>query len=615
MSRHIDYALPVTDGDTAVAIVYRLTDADGAVWRSSPMLKADALKFAETPVNAAGQWLVVPTLRHLMEGTTAQIEVYLGQVDLQLFYVLENDTSVDFVAWSPNATFYDANGGTMPTIEEAIALAGTGEVLYTTGGALSNMPPPPARALYVWRNRAFCANGNAIYPSQEFATGLGVQWNETLRSEWADGTGGITAICHLDWNYLAIFKRDAIAILSGPGPDGLGHGNYIVQTLSTKAGCVNVKSLVNGADGCYFQDAQTGRLMLLSPDLQIRECAAGAFDLSAYDVSGALHVEASRQVWFMVADQDSIIVLDYKHRTESAPMGSVYQWTLPDWEPVGATIRAGAPELLLETGNIAAQVAGSVCDTEADATTNPIKMDFITGDISPIGLQRQFNCSRLQFLGEYLGTHVLKLTTYPNFSTSGTTATTTVIAGPEQFVTRPPGMMRAQAVRVKVAEDTYNSANVLVSITTTGGYVVELGGGTGSFTLTLTMSDGTTQTAPVAATSWLGTGDGYTVEKIAIAGIPPDLTITGATLTVSAPYTRVGISSAVVSVRRDGGTAGEIFSGKSVTTATTYTSGVLALASSLGLTPELNAGFKFVGLALEVQDCGKIANLDVGRII
>lgn len=610
-----DFATPIVTGDAAASIVYRLTDADGAVWRSSPYVLANALVWAESSPNASGQWLVIPTLRHLMAGTTAQIELYLGTVDRQLFRVIENNPYQDFITLSPNVLYLGADL-LMPTIQEAVAEAGIGEVEYTTGGALANMPPPIAKALYLWRNRAFAAAGNTIYASQEFATGLGIQWNETLRSDWTDGTGNITAICHVDWNYLAAFKRNAVAIMSGPGPDGLGHGNYIVQTLSTKAGCSNPKSIVNGADGCYFQDAQTGRLMLLSPDLQVRECAPGAFDYSGRTITATLHVEALRQVWFCY--ENAIIVLDYKHRAEASPMGSVYRWVLPVslGNIAGATIRAVAPELVMSTGNIVAFDIGRAYDEEADGTTYPVLQYWVTGDLQPAGLQRQVNVSRVQVLGEYVGDHAIRLTTYPNYSATGTATTINVTAAPEQFTTRPPGLMRAQSVRMKLEELAYSPGDILTSITTTGGYITALLAG--SLTLTLTMSDGTAQTATKAASVWVaaapsGGAGTYTMEIVHIHAVPPDLTIVSATLTVGTAFSGTGITNAVASVRRDGGTAGEIFSGKSLLAPATFASGTLSLTSSLGLTPSLTAGPKFVGFALEIQDCGKLSNPGVGR--
>jgi hypothetical protein len=442
---------PLTDGDTSVAAVYRLTDSSGGIWRSSPYILPNCLYWQGPTYDSL---IRIPTLRHLMAGTVAEIELYIGQVDLQLFAVYPNDPTVNFVDVHPGRVV-ELGRPYYGKVAWAVAAAGIGETLYTTGGALPNASPPIARCAYNWRNRAFVANGNTIWPSQEFSEGLGVAWNETTRINWEEGTGDILAIAHIDWNYLAVFKVDAIGIISGPGPDGNGHGNYIVQTLSTKAGCTNVKSIVNGADGCYYQDSQTGRLMLLAPTLQVQEAAPGAFDFSGYALTCGLHVEAARQMWWYASlngGSGPMIVLDYKHRTQSCPCGSVYTWEAP-FQVSAMEILHGVPTLLSRTGAEAAQVVGQVYDQDTAGTQTPILQSFITGDANPLGLQRQFDLDRVQVLGEYVSPHTLSVTVAVDFgAASSTTATCTMSAAPEQMMTRPDNCMRIQAARLTVQE-------------------------------------------------------------------------------------------------------------------------------------------------------------------
>jgi hypothetical protein len=460
----VGYNSPVSDGDTSIAIVYRLTDSSGAVWRSAPKILVNALRSDLSW--GSGQWIVIPTLRHLMDGTTAQIEVYQGAVDLQRYRVIDNDPTKDYIEFcftAPVGTDPD-DVVIMPTVAQAIAASPVGEDIYTTGNALPNDPPPQLQAVSTWRNRAIGGFGNWIWVSQEFATGIGVQWSTKLRSEWLDGTGDILGIGMIDWNYCAIFKRDAIGIISGAGPDGMGHGNFIVQTLATKAGCWNPASIVNGADGCYYQDAQTGRIMLLGSDLQVKEACPGAFDMfeAGARVTAALHVEAKRQVWFLTATH--AIVLDYKHRTERSPLGSVYTWPRAvEGGAVGAAIVGLVPTLMCASGNTEAQVAGQAYDLATNGTTKTaINRTIETGDISPLGLQRMFNVSRLAVLAEWVAAHTMTLTVYPNYATSGTPVSITLTAAPGQILDRPAGCMRVQAVRFKLVESTYAPGGVAV---------------------------------------------------------------------------------------------------------------------------------------------------------
>jgi len=466
-----NYADPITTGNAGVAIVYRFTDTSGTIWRSAPQVLANAFVWNENDggtLNASGQWLIIPTIRHLLPGTVAQIEIYIGQVDLQLYRVIANDPTVDYIEFCPQIGADGSVPALMITIEQAVANAqaagGVGEDLYTTGGAIPNDPPPQLRGLSIWRNRVIGWFGNKIWTSQEFATGFGIQWSSYLSLQWDEGTGDILGGCMIDWSYFAVFKKDAIGIIEGPGPDGMGHNNYVIRTLTTKAGCENPKSLINGADGCYYQDSQTDRVMLLTPDLQTREAMPGAFDVFAagLQVTEALHVEQKRQVWFFVSG--NVLVLDYKHRTDKCPMGQVYVWPLGQFvgAVAGATIAGGAPLLLDSHGEQSAQVAQQFYDLKSDGTTKTAVNRMIeTGEMSPFGLQRMFNVSRLAVLGEFYTAHTMSLTVSANYGT-GTPVTMTLTAAPQQFVARPSGCMRVQSVRMKLEEQTYAPGGVAV---------------------------------------------------------------------------------------------------------------------------------------------------------
>ena len=409
-----------------------------------------------------------------MADTVAEIEFYVGQVDLQLYAVYPNDPTIPYVEIYPNVTYPGTlNVGIQKTLKEQVAENGPGETLYTTGGALENANPPIARCAAVWRNRAFVCNGNTICPSQEFTNGLGIQWNEVTYIKWDDGTGDILACAPTDWNYLVFFKKNAVGVISGPGPDGMGNGNYIVQTLSTKAGCTNVKSIVTAADGVYFQDSQTGRWMCVTTSLGAPiECAPGAFkllDTSSNSPTGtyptpitcALHVEKDRQIWFFAGGTvKSMIVLDYKHRTERCPAGSVYTWPLST--AVGAMcISQGLPMLVMEDGSFAFQAPGIWID-ELNPTTgqeDQFTMHVRLADHSPLGLQRQFDLSRVAFLGEFLTPHGLTLIVNPDFGIAGIPACITISGPPEQVVLRPARCMRIQAVSFDVQETIALDAN------------------------------------------------------------------------------------------------------------------------------------------------------------
>ena len=626
---------PITGADITAAVVYRIADADGRLWRSAPAILNAAFLSQEINLNANGQWIRIPTLRHLLPGTVAQIELYVGTVDLQIFRVFANDPTVDYIEVCPQL-FYLIND---IMIQMAVALVFAGvaqaEMLYTTGSALPNDPPPACSTVSIWRNRAIACGGDSIWPSQEFATGIGIQWNSTLRTDWLEGTGDIVGAGPIDWNYFAILKKDAICIISGPGPDGMGHGAYIVQTLPTKDGCTNPQSIVNGGDGLYFQSAATGRLMCITPQLQVVECAPGWFNGVETVITCAMQVEPIRQVWFSTND-GQIIVIDYKHKTESCPFGEVYHWDLTATGievmgmAMGNAVSDGVgPLVVFSDGSIGITDTTQPFDvivepgTQGDGTHYPILQSWETGELQPFNLQGMGDICKAQLLGEYIAPHTLSLTVFPQFSTTGNDPVSKVMnAGPEQIGHRPPNCQRVQSIRLRIDEIALpQPGRILVTVTTVGATVANLTSGHQLLEITC---DGIVYAAHLYASDFAtaaGVGDHATELQCSIV-VPAGQTITQAHISPIDGFQASGLVSAMASVRRKNGTAGEILDGTGADSNLMNTlpgnnvpSGQLTLASSLESSPDLGAGLKLIGVALEVQARGRAQTLDVGSIV
>jgi len=420
------------------AVVYRIVDSDARIWRSAPM------SVLQTLANPAGT-LDVSTLRHLLPGTTAQIEIYAGSTALYLQTVLDNNPQADTVTWTPS-------GGSSTYATDT-------EILYTTGGALPNSPPPPSKCGAIWRNRWFAGVRSDVYFSQEFSPGFGPQFNEILRATCPDGTGDITAIAPIDWNYLAVFKRDAVMVLSGPGPDGLGRGGYTAQTLSTRFGTINPKSVVSFQGGCLFQDTDSGKVCVITPSLQVAQTLEGANDSLSTVLGGRItatcHDPGKRHV-YMFTDGDDIIVLDYEHPTQSQPLGSVYIWnSINLTRAYAATADREGPAFLDGTGIIWRQ--GTDYQDGGTGSFWNYFASLKTAHLQPDSIQGEFNASRVQFLGELYDDCTIGIKTYPNYSTTAASKTSNQIlsgaAGqPLQIVTRPPNCTRCQALQVEIVE-------------------------------------------------------------------------------------------------------------------------------------------------------------------
>jgi hypothetical protein len=126
--------------------------------------------------------------------------------------------------------------------------------------------------------------------------------------------------------------------------------------------------------------------------------------------------------------------------------------------PCGAAIVHNIPTLIFTDGSVAEQTAAQCYDQTVSSVEHAILQSMQTSDINPLGLQRQFNLSRIQFLGEFQDQSTITLTTYPDFSGFGSTSgPVNLTTGPAQFVTRPPNAMRIQSIRFQVDEGVYAS--------------------------------------------------------------------------------------------------------------------------------------------------------------
>jgi hypothetical protein len=430
---------------TGLAAVYRIITPDGTITRSSPVIVTGSF--------GAGDTVEVPLLTHRLHNnvtqnidgaasairasntTKVEIEIYAGTSELHLQGIVKYD---DF-------TFSGAVSYVLPGTT-------SGETLYTTGGALSNAPLPPARAVCSWRNRLFMATDKGVSFTQEKQSGFGPAHSEALRFIWPDGSGPILAMCPVDWNYMALFKADAIGVISGAGPDGRGIGNYIVQTLNTKMGCNNPSSVANGPNGAHFQDKANGRIGCVTPSLQVVEAASGADDYSAEVITAAVHVEDERHMRFHTANR--MIVIDYRHPTPLAPFGQVYTWSGTGLlQAFAACVDAGGAVHIEADGTLRRPSASSFRDATASGYSD-YAQSLTTGDLQPAGQQEEFALSKVMFLGRFRAAHSgITWNIYKDFVTTAPITISTANLDPVQYVWRPDRCGRIQAFRLQIVEN------------------------------------------------------------------------------------------------------------------------------------------------------------------
>lgn len=428
-------------GWTIAAAVFAIYDNDGTVWRSAPKVVSGTFN----------------------EGTSLSVSVplYLDTTNMYVeFYLGTNGTpKLQGVVKAPT-TFTSSVSFVAPTVATMI----DGEILYTTGNALSNSWPVPCQAIGTWGNRIFAAQKNVLWASKELEQGFGPLFNEVQTSPWNEERGDITALSAVDWNYLGIASADQVAVISGPGPDGVGNGNFVIKTLPSYTGVTAGGVAVQGAQGMYYQNKGTGRIMCLQPSLQVMEAAGGAYDYASYNFSVAAWYESENLMVFFAPASGAAIAIDYQHPQEAVPFGQVYLWTFASGFVPAAACRDDNGLLVISSqGGVYRTTTNQWVDDNASGTTDTYAMRLTTAELQMSDLQGGFNLKTLQVLFSMRGASSVRITTYPGYASAtgydGRTVATWIAlpaptnsGDPETVMTKPENCMRIQSFRTSIEE-------------------------------------------------------------------------------------------------------------------------------------------------------------------
>jgi hypothetical protein len=422
-----------------VAVCYRFTSPDGTFWRSAPLVGTLSI--------ANGATITVPTLRNLLPGTQAVIEWYAGSAGVAFLQeVKDNNPAANSITF---------------TFTSAAALV-TDEQLYTTGGALDNAPLPPCKHVAVFQNRAILAGTpekDIIWVSQEFRAQAGLQFNADLNSTWIKGAGEVSALadCGL---FLAMFRKDATALISGPGPDGNATGNFVPQTIDVRETTDNFRGILSAERGAYFQ-ANDGLIYQLQGANVVPVYAGMQLHQGERVIATALNGTAA-QAWFLT-NGGVIMVLDYGHPTPDQPAGQWFFWSsaqLPVGLTNGACVdSAGTMWIADNSGSLYKQVPGQWADIGGG--TVPVLMKLQTGAMAPWGLLHGGRVESLAFLGRFKGDCALAFTPRCKDVATSTHTKASIAAGGNnqlRFQVKPPSLNRVPEFDVTI-EETANAGN------------------------------------------------------------------------------------------------------------------------------------------------------------
>lgn len=282
--------------------VYRRTDAQGRIHRSTPSLPVSITTTAGTGANNHTLTVQTTALRTLGSqplitgGADVVIEFYRSlPASNPLYYLVgtvANNPVTDFITFADTFAQASIDGSTDPTTASTL--------LYTTGNVLSSDSPPQLRDLTIVRSRMFGVSADfpqIIYHTQVMQPGLPPAFNAALTISVEDDRGDITALACMD-EKLIIFKRTAIYVVAADGPDALGRGTYPVpQRISVEIGALRPRAVCETPIGLIFQSAKG--IWLLNRALSLEFIGADLHDLFNVEtdvVIDCVHVDALNQV-------------------------------------------------------------------------------------------------------------------------------------------------------------------------------------------------------------------------------------------------------------------------------------------------------------------------------
>jgi hypothetical protein len=284
-------------------------DTNGRLWRTAPSAPLTvATGSADTKAtvrakNSAIACYVSPT--EVSTGVATILELYRTVANGTILYKV-GQISSNQISGSGSNWFYSF----IDTTSDAQIVGN--EQLYTTGGVLPNYPGQCWLAVKAWRGRMWgisAEDPTRAYYTKQLEDGIGPAWVGVFNVTAKDEEGDFTAIGEMD-DKLVLFKRAAVYVLTGDGPDRAGNGLYQnPERVATKAGTVNPSCVVKTPVGLIYQSPKG--IHILTRALETQYIGAPVETVAAsLTLTGAICLDDQNQVRFM-SSQGTTLVYDW----------------------------------------------------------------------------------------------------------------------------------------------------------------------------------------------------------------------------------------------------------------------------------------------------------------
>ena len=361
--------------------------------------------------------ITVPTLRMTYKTGNNPVRIvgYRWSANQQVYYQFTNltaptlnDPTIDYVTFTDTQSDNDILGNVL---------------LYTTGGVIENICPPPSIASALFDNRLWIVDAedqNLLWYSKQVIENVPVEMSDLLTyyvapTTSAQGsTGTITALYPMD-DKLIVFKKDAAYYINGTGPDNTGSNSSYSQPIfiTASVGCANPHSIVLTPQGLMFQSDKG--IWMLGRDLSTNYIGAAVESYNNDTVMSATAVPGTTQVRFIL-DNSVTLMYDYFFN----------EWaTHTNVLAISATLYHGSHTYLNSLGEVFQESKGLYLDG-----FSPVLMSLTTSWINLAGLQGFERFYFANLLGTYLSPFKLQVTMSYNYNPSASQA---ILVTPDNY--------------------------------------------------------------------------------------------------------------------------------------------------------------------------------------
>lgn len=369
----------VANGTYTYYAVFRWTDAQGNIFESAPSTGTAA---TFTGTNAQAQ-ITINTL-----GLTAKKSPTRGDVEVRLY----RTTASGAANTARLVGTYTANDVSSAFVVITDTYSDTqtqyGEPLYTNGGTIENIAPPPALAMALHGNRLWLIdseNPNTLWYSKTALPGAGVSFSDLLVVQ-VDSVGGkCVALAGMDDKLVILEERQPL-VIAGDGANDTGTGSTLTypQAIPADTGCSQSKGVITFPGGVLFKSPKG--IYLLDRSLGVKYFGAEVEAYNSQTISSTVILKDQNQIRFL-CESGLTLVFDY----------AFGQWsTFSNHTGYGACIWDDSYVYARTSGEIYQETSGYYLDD-----TSAIEPILQTAWIAFGGVQGFQRVRRVEMLGAY----------------------------------------------------------------------------------------------------------------------------------------------------------------------------------------------------------------------